>query len=148
MVPYHQRWGPWPEGMAALVDECVAERVWAVVGASRDARKFGHRITLDLHRAGYTVYPVNPQGGMIDGIVIYPTLAALPERPAVVDVVVPPAVGAGILRECAALGIRRVWLQPGAESPELIALGERLGLKVVHHACIMLEKRRWEVPPA
>lgn len=146
-MPYHQRWGPWPPGMAALVDECVAERTWAVVGASRDPRKFGHRITLDLHRAGYTVYPVNPHGGTVDGLPIYPSLAALPERPAVVDIVVPPAVSAQILRECAALGITRVWLQPGAESPEVIALGERLGLRVVHHACVMLEKRRWESPP-
>lgn len=143
-MPYHQRWGPWPAGMAELVDECVAQRHWAVVGASREPRKFGHRITLDMHRAGYTVYPVNPQGGAIDGLAIYRSLADLPLRPGVVDVVVPPDVSMSILRTCAELGIERVWLQPGAESPEVIALGEALGLKVVHHACCMLEKRRWE----
>lgn len=143
-MPYHQRWGPWPDDMAALVDECVSERVWAVVGASQNPRKFGNRIALDMHRAGYTVYAVNPRGGELDGLHVYPSLAALPERPGVVDVVVPPEVGATVLRESAALGLERIWLQPGAETPELIALGQRLGLKVVHHACAMLEKRQWE----
>lgn len=129
--------------MESLISEFIQQRVWAVVGATTNPDKFGNIIFHNLLAAGYQVYPVNPRSGEIDGHPLYPNLAALPETPGVVDVVVPPKLAEGVLRECAALGIERVWLQPGAESEEAIRLGEELGLKVVHDACAMVHRRTW-----
>jgi predicted CoA-binding protein len=95
-----------------------------------------------LRGSGYTVYPVNPRHQKVEGIRCYPTVAALPERPGVVNLVVPPAVGLTVVRECAAAGIERVWFQPGSESPENLAMARELGLKVVHDACAMVSRRR------
>jgi predicted CoA-binding protein len=125
-----------------LIEEFVNQRVWAVVGATTTTAKYGHTVFTVLRASGYIVYPVNPRHAEIEGARCYPTVAALPERPGVVDLVVPPAVGLEIVRQCAAAGIERVWLQPGAESPEVIALAEELGLRVVHHACAMANRRR------
>ena len=127
--------------MRDLIEEFIGLQDWAVVGFSSDRRKFGNRIHRDLKEAGYRVYPVNPRGGEVDGEAVYPDVASLPSSVQVADFVVPPETGLQVMRECAQTGLKRIWLQPGAESPELIALAGQLGLQVVHGACVMVEKR-------
>jgi predicted CoA-binding protein len=127
-----------------LISDFVGRRVWAVVGASQDRAKFGNRIFRDLRSAGYTVYPVNPRGGELEGVRIYPTLADLPVAPDVIDLVVPPAVTDQIVREAHQQGLSRIWMQPGAESQAAIDYCHEHGLQVVYHACAMVHKRRWQ----
>ena len=131
---------------ASLISDFVGRRVWAIVGVSANPAKFGHRIYRDLRRAGYRVYAVNPHDTEILGDRVYPNLAALPERPDVVDLVVPPSVSEMIVKEAAAAGIRRVWMQPGAESQRAIEFCRASGIEVVAHACAMVEKRIWNDP--
>lgn len=132
------------ENIEALIREFTNLRVWAVVGASTDASKYGHKIFRDLRNAGYTVYGVNPGGGEIDGQSLYPDLPSLPEKPAVVDLVVPPPITEQIVRQCADLGLTRVWMQPGSESEAAIQFCHDHGIRVVHDACAMIRKRTWD----
>lgn len=127
-----------------LISDFVNRRVWAVVGASRDRSKFGNRIFLDLRDAGYTVYPVNPKGGELAGDKVYASLADLPQPPEVIDLVVPPAITEQVVKDAHELGLTRVWMQPGAESEAAIAYCQEHGLQVVHGACAMVWKRRWD----
>lgn len=129
--------------MEGLIREFVNQRVWALVGASADRSKYGNMILRDLRKAGYIIYPVNPSETEIEGLRAYPTLADLPEPPQVVDIVVPSSVTEEIVRQCAELGLNRVWMQPGAESEEAIAFCQDRDIKVVHHACAMVHKRQW-----
>jgi hypothetical protein len=127
-----------------LISDLVNRRVWAVVGASQDRSKFGNRVFLDLRDAGYTVYPVNPRGGELEGAKVYASLADLPEPPEVIDLVVPPAVTEQVVKEAHELGLTRIWMQPGAESDAAVAYCQEHGLQVVHGACAMVWKRRWD----
>ena len=131
------------EDGAELVEDFINQRLWAVVGASTDYTKYGNRIFRDLREAGYTVYGVNPRGGEIEGQELYPSLSDLPEKPAVVDTVVPLAITEEIVRQCAELGLTRVWMQPGSESQAAIQFCQEHGIRVVHHACAMVRKRVW-----
>ena len=131
-----------PADQRALIEECVNEQVWAVVGASTSPAKWGHRIYQALKASGYRVYPVNPRARQVDGDPCYPSVAALPEKPGVVDVVVPPKIGLTIAEEVAAAGIERIWFQPGAESAENVARARALGLKTVANACALVERKR------
>jgi predicted CoA-binding protein len=127
-----------------LISDFIGRRVWAVVGASNDPSKYGNRIFRTLRASGYRVYPVNPKGGELDGVKIYPTLADLPEKPEVVDIVVPPAVTEQIVRQVQELGLTRVWMQPGAESEAAIQYCKDNGIQVVHDACAMQLRRSWD----
>ncbi|MFC2038059.1 CoA-binding protein [Chloroflexota bacterium] len=127
-----------------LISDFVNRRVWAVVGASHDRSKFGNRIYRSLCDSGYVVYAVNPKGGELEGSKVYPTLADLPQRPEVVDLVVPPAVTEQIVKEAHQLGLSRIWMQPGAESETAIAYCQEQGMQVIYHACAMVHKRQWE----
>ena len=75
------------------IETALKQNVWAVIGATHKTDKFGYKIYKCLKAHGYEVYPVNPNITEIDGDTCYPNLSALPVVPAVVDFVVPEAVG-------------------------------------------------------
>lgn len=134
-----------PASHSEAIETMVHQRVWAVVGASNHHHKFGRRIYDSLKRSGYTVYAVNPRVDRLDdGTPTYPSVRDLPEVPGVVDVVVPPSAGLGIVEDCLAKGVENVWFQPGAESEEAIAKAKAAGLRVISGGpCAMVEAIRW-----
>ncbi len=134
--------------MDEFVEQAVNERVWAVVGASNDRRKFGNRIYRDLRAAGYRVFPVNPNEETIEGDRAYARIQDLPAIPAVVDVVVPASVGFHVLKDALEAGSSYFWLQPGAESPELIASARDADIKLIFDRCAMVEKIHWNTTDA
>ena len=125
----------------ALIDAFLAEPALAVVGVSRSGKGFGNVAARELRRKGYRVYTVNPQADVVDGERCYRSLAALPEPVGGVLVVVPPEQGIDVVRQAAAAGITRVWLQQGAESPRLKHLCAELGLETVAGECILMFAR-------
>lgn len=125
-----------------LIPEFLEKKVWAVVGASRDESRFGYKVFKALLDSGYKVYPINPSADEIAGVKAYPRLSDLPEKPDVVDTVVPSKVTEKIVAEVAELGIKRMWMQPGSESDEAIRLAEEKGIIVVHNACAMSLARK------
>lgn len=118
------------------------ENVFAVVGVSRDPKKYGHRVYKDLKKAGYTVYPINPNADEILGDKCYHFLKDLPEKPDVVDIVVPPKITKKIVKQCKELGIKKVWMQPGSESEKAIIFCKENNIKTMHGVCVMVERRR------
>jgi len=117
------------------------KNVFAVVGASKNPKKYGHQVYRDLKEAGYRVYPVNPNAEEILGDKCYPNLESLPVKPDVVDTVVPPKVTEETVKACKALGIKNVWMQPGSESEKAIKFCEDNGIEVVYGVCVMIERR-------
>jgi len=126
-----------------LIREFLDKRnVFAVVGASRNPKKYGHQVYRDLKRAGYEVYPVNPNADEILGDKCYPDLESLPKKPDVVDLVVPPSITEKVVQTCKRLGIRKVWMQPGSESEWAINYCRENEIQVVYGVCVMIERRR------
>jgi len=113
----------------------------AVVGATDNPSKYGYVIYRDLKRKGYRVFAVNPGRSTVDSNRAYRDLRSLPEKPTIVNVVVPPRVAASVLKESLDLGLLNVWLQPGAESPENLAFLQENGFNYLANACIMVESR-------
>lgn len=122
-----------------LVREFLAQKRFAIVGASDSVKKYGYKIFRTLRNQGYEVYPVNPRLRQIEGTKCYPSLADIPLKVDVVDFVVPPRITEAILRECKQLGLNRIWLQPGSESETAIAFCHQNNMKVVHDVCVMTE---------
>ena len=117
------------------------KNIFAVVGASRDPRKYGYQVYKDLKNAGYEVYPVNPNAREILGDKCYPSLESLPVTPDVVDLVVPPKITEVVVKTCKKLGIKKVWMQPGSESEMAINFCRKNGMDVIHGVCVMVERR-------
>lgn len=122
----------------AAVADFVGQRKLAVVGVSRKGRKFGNLAFKELRSKGYQVFPVHPQAETIEGARCYPSLGSLPEPVDGVLIIVPPAQTEQVVREAAAAGIRRVWMQQGAESPAAIRFCQESGIQEVHGECILM----------
>ena len=123
--------------MQDLIEEFMAQKKFAVVGATDNPQKNGCRIFRNLKSRGYEVYPVNQRLKEIDGVKCYSKLSDIPVKVDVVDFVVPPEVTESILKECKNLELRRIWLQPGSESEVSITFCHENNLKVVHDVCVM-----------
>jgi len=111
----------------------------AILGASADRGKFGNKSVRAHALAGYTVYPVNPKGGEIEGLTVYRTLAEVPvEHLQRVSVYLPPALSWQALDEIAAKGCDEVWFNPGTANPEVLAKAQQLGLNAIP-ACSIVD---------
>jgi predicted CoA-binding protein len=122
----------------AEIEEFIAIRELAIAGASRDTKKFGYIVYHDLKSKGYLVVGVNPNATEIDGDPCYATLADLPAPVGGVICLTKPAVTEQIVRQAAAAGIRRVWMQQGAETQAAIDFCKQNGMSVIAHECIMM----------
>ena len=114
----------------------------AVIGATDSPGKYGGIIYRDLKSRGHRVVAVNPSRTTVDGDPAYPDLASLPERPDLINVVVPSHEGRRVLDEAIAQGQPSIWFQPGADDPRLVAHAEQAGLDVVAGPCIMVVSRQ------
>lgn len=111
----------------------------AILGASTDRSKFGNKSVRAHLQQGYDVYPVNPKGGEIEGLSVYRTLADVPvERLSRISVYLPPAITLHALDDIAAKGCDELWINPGAESDEVLAKARELGLEPIT-ACSIVD---------
>jgi predicted CoA-binding protein len=109
----------------------------AIIGASKDRSKYGNKAVRAFLQQGYKVYPVNLNETEIEGRPVFRRIGDVPERPDMISVYVPPEVLLRLLPEIAAKGCDELWLNPGAESDEVIAQAERLGLNVIQACSIV-----------
>jgi predicted CoA-binding protein len=114
------------------IREFLAAGPWAVVGASTDRRKFGNKVLRCYQQHGMQpLYPVHPRAGEIEGLRAHASLSALPEPARAVSLITPPAISEQVVVEALALGIRHLWLQPGAESPLALRLAAEQGVEPI-----------------
>lgn len=122
----------------ASVDRFFSAANIVVVGVSGSGKKFGAAVYRELKKKGVHVFGVNAKGGAIDGDTLHASLRALPVKPDAAVIVVPPKVSDQIVKEAHNLGVKNIWLQPGAESDTAIAFCESSGLNVIHGECILM----------
>lgn len=120
---------------------------YAVVGASTDETKYGHKVFIDLLSNGYKTIPINPKEGKLYGETVYPKLADYDGQIDVAIFVIPPEITKKILKELPPLGIKIAWMQPGSQFKEAPSMCEELGLTCVQ-ACIMINRRSSEMHEA
>ena len=110
-----------------------------IIGASTNRAKFGNKAVRAYLRQGYEVLPVNPRADMIEGIKCWRSIG---DPPGPIDralFYLPPKIGLQAIEELAARGdVAEVWLNPGAESDELIARAEELGFVPIM-ACAIVD---------
>jgi predicted CoA-binding protein len=122
----------------SAIEAFLGESAIAIAGASRSGRKFGNTAARTLAAKGFRVYLLHPTADEIEGRPCYRTLRDMPEPVDSLLIVVHPPEVPALLRQAAAAGVRKVWLQQGAESPEALRIASELGLQVVSGECILM----------
>lgn len=103
----------------------------AIIGASTDRRKYGNKAVRAFAQQGYRVVAIHPHAAEVEGVQAYRSILDVPFAVDMASFYVPPAVGLRVIDDVARKGVPEVWLNPGAESPELVARARALGLEPV-----------------
>ena len=120
-------------------------RTIAVLGASSKPARASYFVATYLLSSStdFTVWFVNPRETSILGHDVYPSLAALPEPPDIVDVFRKVEELPGVAAECVDVGAGTFWAQLGLWSEEAAARRRAGGLDVVMDRCIKIEHARF-----
>jgi predicted CoA-binding protein len=109
----------------------------AVIGASANRLKFGNKCVRAYLTQGWTVHPVNPRGGEIEGLPVTRSIAELPGSVDRVAWYLPAEVGIGVLEELTSLEHTEFFVNPGADPPAIIDRARELGLSPLQDCAIV-----------
>jgi predicted CoA-binding protein len=121
-----------------IIDDFLAEGPWAVVGASTNREKYGNKVLRAYIQSGRAAWPVNPRTEKVEGFKSYPDLASLPEVPSGISIITPPEITESVVEEAARLGVKFVWMQPGAESPRALEIAAENGVEAIGDGSCLL----------
>lgn len=82
----------------------------AIIGASSNPAKLSYGVVKNLKGHGYTggIYPVNPKGGEILGLTVYPSILKVPNPLDLAVIMVPAPIVPVVLKECGERGLEAV----------------------------------------
>jgi predicted CoA-binding protein len=110
----------------------------AVIGASNERSKYGNRAVRAYVRQGWTVYPVNPNEQQVEGLAAFARITDIPGPVDRATLYVPADIGRTLLAGIKDKQVHELFVNPGAESDELLAEAERLGLEPIQ-ACSIVD---------
>jgi uncharacterized protein len=131
-----------PPEQARLAELVKNARRIAVVGLSRKPERPSHGVAAYLQRAGYTIVPVHPAGGVTLGESVYPDLRSAAAAAGPIDIVnifrrsehVP-----ALLEQLLEIRPHLVWMQMGIRHPEVARRLEDAGIAVVMDRCLAVD---------
>jgi len=111
----------------------------AIVGVSRNKRKFGRTVYDELKKKGFSVVPVNPNADDIAGEKCYKNIDALPQEIKAAVLLTPKPKTLETMQQCVAKGITHVWIQQGAHTKEALEFAQNNNkVNLIHGKCIMM----------
>ena len=120
------------------IDDFLTLKRIAVVGVSRNPKELSTRIWQELRQRRYEA-PVNPNTDLIDGQRSYERVQDIQPPVDGVLIMTAPSVTDAVVRDCAAAGVKHVWMHRGmgrgSVSHEAVRFCEANGIDVVVGFC-------------
>jgi uncharacterized protein len=113
------------------IEEFLKGDVYAVAGASKNREKYGNKVLRCYLQNGKRAYAINPLDDEVEGVKCVRDVFALPEPVYGLSIITPSVVTEKIVEDAAAAGIKRIWMQPGAESDRAIERCRELGIDLL-----------------
>lgn len=113
----------------------------ALIGATNDKTKYGNIIYRDLKSKNIPVYAINPKANTVEGDIAYKDIEALGFKPEILNFVIPPKIAFLMIQDLVSKDYDNFWLQPGAESDEILSFLDSKGKTYLANACVMVETR-------
>ncbi|MDD2412130.1 MAG: CoA-binding protein [Bacteroidales bacterium] len=110
----------------------------AVVGASRDIRKYGNIIYRRLKAKGYHAIPVNPFADEIDGDKCISSISDLNPQDTALVLVTHQKDTDRITEEAIRLGFTQIWVQTDCDTENTPVFAQDQALNIIHNYCILV----------
>lgn len=128
--------------MSAVGPRMLQAQRWAVIGDVLNSRKPASTVVECLRAAGKSVTLINPRDKGVssspDAALLHTSLADVGDPIDVVNLIVNPKDGLKQVEAMAGRGVKQLWVQPGASSPEIVEAAAGMGVEV-HHGCVLIE---------
>lgn len=126
---------------AKNIEDFLNLEKYAVVGVSKNKRKFGYVVFEDMKKKGFDVVPINPNADKILDCTCYPDLKSIPEKVDGIIIVTPPEVTEKVVKEALEAGIENIWIQPMAENKSIMEFAEKNSYNIVCKQCILMHSQ-------
>jgi predicted CoA-binding protein len=120
------------------INEFLDSQPIALVGVSRNPKKFGYAVFKELKEKGMKLIPVNPQAEEIMGEKTYPNVKMLPPEVQSIIVFTKKDQTASVIRDAKERGIKQIWIQQMADSKEALAELKDSGINFITGECILM----------
>lgn len=124
--------------MQEQIDRFLASPSFGVIGASANRQKYGNKVLRCYQQNGKSVVPVNPNEPEIEGVPCVAAIGDLPAGVKSISMITPPSVTAQLVPLAIEKGIENIWMQPGAEHPDAVALCRERGINVIADGSCLL----------
>lgn len=113
------------------IDSFLACQRFGVVGASPDRNKYGNKVLRAYLQKQRDAVPVNPNATEVEGIPCVAKLGQIDPAADAISIITPPPVTEKIVDEAIELGIKHIWMQPGAESDAAEHTARAVGINLI-----------------
>jgi predicted CoA-binding protein len=120
------------------IEKFLSLKSYALVGASRNEKKFGNTLLKELKNRGMKIYPVHFDVDEIDGIKCYRNFYSFPEKVEGLIISVNKNKTLDIVREAYNCGIHYIWIQLMSDSKEAIQFCEENNISYISKECLLM----------
>ncbi|MCX6325602.1 MAG: CoA-binding protein [Bacteroidia bacterium] len=126
--------------MATLkqINEFLDSQPIALVGVSRNPKKFGYSAFKELKEKGMNIIPVNPYATEILGVQAYPDVNSLPSEVKGVFIMTKKDQTPGVVKAAREKGIKKIWIQQMANSKEALEELKGSDINYITGECILM----------
>ena len=120
------------------INDFLESQPIALVGASRNPKKFGYTAFKELKDKGMTIIPVNPKADEILGEKSYQNVKLLPPEVQSIIVLTKKDQTASVIRDAKEKGIKQIWIQQMAETREALDELKDSGINFITGECTLM----------
>jgi predicted CoA-binding protein len=120
------------------INEFLESQPIAVVGVSRNPKKFGYTAFKELKEKGMKIVPVNPEADQIMGEKSYQSIRELPSDVKGVIILTKKQKTASVVKEAKEKGIKQIWIQQMADTKEALDELKDTDINYITGECILM----------
>jgi uncharacterized protein len=120
------------------INQFLENQPIAMVGVSRNPKKFGYTAFKELKDKGMKIIPVNPEADEIMGEKSYRNVSSLPADVRGIIVMTKKEKTASIVKEALEKGIKEIWIQQMADSKEALVHLKDSDINYIIGECILM----------
>lgn len=120
------------------IEEFLDAEPIAMVGVSRNPKKFGFAAFKELKEKGMNIIPVNPYADEINGSKVYKDVKSLPAEVKGLIVMTKKDQTAGVIKDARDKGIKQIWIQQMADTREALKELEGSDINLITKECILM----------
>ena len=120
------------------IEDFIASEPIALVGVSRNPKKFGYAAFKELKEKGLKIIPVNPSAAEILGEKAYSSVRELPSEVKSIIIMTKKRQVVSVVKEAREKGIKQIWFQQNTDTKEALEELKNTDINFIAGECILM----------